>query len=445
MKHSLYTMATNNSQTNKRFRLGNDLSTMITASASEVCSWPRFLVVKGSDPSNSLSKLSPFALNKAMVGILGTEPCNMKKLRDGNILVEVEKEYHSKVLLKIEKLCLTMDISIPVSVTPHNGLNWKKGVIRCHDIKECSDDEILQGLEKEGVVKVDRIRVMREGQRISTGTFILTFQRQALPTTIRVGYVRVAVSQYIPNPIRCFKCQLFGHTKLNCKRKEVCPRCGSDDHIDSNECTKEAKCINCEGKHAANDKICPKWKEEKEIQKIKTERGVSYTEAKKFVTIFNGGRSVTYAQVSSMKKTECKSVEVQTLMTWPNNLDKPKVIEKPKSNAVAATSSGTQTTANVSQSQTTKSGSHTASNVKSSDPKGQLKLVINKNKNKIVSNREIKGSKDIVQQFNKFGCLSEDDEYGSLSDEDDGKMHVDQSPVTQNQGHNSGTSRNGRS
>ena len=90
------------------------------------------------------------------------------------------------------------------------------------------------------------------------------------------------------------------------------------------------------------------------------------------------------------------------------------MIEKPKSNAAATTSSGIQTTANVSQSQTTKNGWNTASTVKSSDPKVQLKLVI-KNKNKIVSNREIKGSKDIVQQFNKFGCFSKDDKHGSLS------------------------------
>ena len=44
---------------------------------------------------------------------------------------------------------------------------------------------------------------------------------------------------------------------------------------------KEAKCVNCHGKHASNDKSCPKWKEEKDIQRIKAERGISYTDAKK--------------------------------------------------------------------------------------------------------------------------------------------------------------------
>ena len=43
----------------------------------------------------------------------------------------------------------------------------------------------------------------------------------------------------------------------------------------------EAKCVNCQGRQASNDKKCPKWKEEKEIERIKAERGISYTVAKK--------------------------------------------------------------------------------------------------------------------------------------------------------------------
>ena len=78
-------------------------------------------------------------------------------------------------------------------------------------------------------------------------------------------------------------------------------------------------------------------------------------------------------------------------------------------------------TNNIIADSTIQSGSNTASNVKSSVHKGQLRMVINKNKNQIVSDRGIKGSKDVVQQYNKYGCLAED-EYGSLSDEDDGKV-----------------------
>ena len=89
-----------------------------------------------------------------------------------------------------------MDNVIPISVSPHYSLNTKKGVIRCPDIKDCTDEEILEGLKDEGVIKLDRITVFRDGLRKQTETFILTFQSQTLPKYIRVGYCRVVVSVY---------------------------------------------------------------------------------------------------------------------------------------------------------------------------------------------------------------------------------------------------------
>ena len=120
-----------------------------------------------------------------------------------------------------------------------------------------------------GYKRMDRISIFREGQRKPTGTFILTFQSQTLPKYIRVGYYRVAVSQFIRNPARCYKCQKFGHTKFNCRKNEVCTKCGQEDHTDSQDCKNEAKCVNCQGNHSSNNKECPKWKVEREIQRIK--------------------------------------------------------------------------------------------------------------------------------------------------------------------------------
>ena len=181
-----------------------------------------------------MSKLSPFAVNKAIVAVLGSDPFNIKKLRNGEILIEVDKEAQSSRLLKTAKLNLTMDnVFIPITVSPNYSLNTKNGVIRCPDIKECSDEEILEGLKEEGVIKLDRMSVFTDGQRQPTGTFILTFQSQTLPKYIRVGYFRMAVSQFILNPISCYKCQKFGRTKFNCRKNEVCNKCGKEDHTDS--------------------------------------------------------------------------------------------------------------------------------------------------------------------------------------------------------------------
>ena len=76
-------MATQHSQLadRKRIRTLPDSMTMNLDSV-QICMWPRFLLVKGTDNERPLSKLLPFAVNKAIVAVLGPDPFNMKKLRN---------------------------------------------------------------------------------------------------------------------------------------------------------------------------------------------------------------------------------------------------------------------------------------------------------------------------------------------------------------------------
>ena len=375
-------MATQNSQMTDRKRIRTLPELIITNwDSTKICTWPRFLLLKGTDNERPLSKLSPFAVNKA---VLGSDPFNIKKLRNGDILIEVDKETQSSKLLKMTKLSLTMENVIPISVSPHYSLNTKKGVIRCPDINDCTDEEILEGLKDEGVIKLDRITVFRDGFRKQTGTFILTFQSQTLPKYIRVGYYRVPVSQFIPNPVRCYKCQKFGHTKFNCRKNEVYNKCGQEDHTDSQQCKNELKCVNCQGKHASTDKECPKWKEEKEIQRIKAEQGISYTEAKRQMDIFNSVRT-SYAQAAAATKPVVKTatVETQTEMRWPDSSKQPKkcAVEK-QTTKVTKTSSSSQTSASQN------------------DP---IKLKISQSK--VYLAKQHKGSNDPILQYKNKSIL----------------------------------------
>ena len=117
-------MATQNSLLMDRKRSRPDMTTDFDS--AQIYSWPRFLLIKGSDDGRPLFKLSPFAVNKAFVSISGSDPSNIKKLINGSILVEVDKEIQSKKLLKTTQLNLTMDNAIPIDVSPHYSLNTKK-------------------------------------------------------------------------------------------------------------------------------------------------------------------------------------------------------------------------------------------------------------------------------------------------------------------------------
>jgi len=108
---------------------------------------------------------------------------------------------------------------------------------------------------------------------------ILTFKRTVLPRYIYAEYTRIKARAYIPPPRRCFKCQKYGHFQSTCKQKEICAKCGKAKH--EGNCSDPTKCVNCEGDHAAYNKICPRFVKEKAISKIQVVQKKSYPEAQK--------------------------------------------------------------------------------------------------------------------------------------------------------------------
>ena len=238
--------------------------------------WPRFLIIHSTDTNNSLNKLSPFVVNKTIVGLAG-EAKTVKKLRSGDLLVEVTRKAHATNLLKTN-----IFHNIPVLVSPHRSLNTKKGVMRCRDLEDETEENIKEELKDQGVIEVYRIKVNRNGSLTPTNTYILTFNTTTLPTSLKVGYLNIKVDLFIQNPLRCFRCQRFGHHKNNCTAEPSCVQCGQQGH-EGPQCTSTALCVNCKGTHPANSKDCTKWKTEKNIQKIKATNNISYPEARKIV------------------------------------------------------------------------------------------------------------------------------------------------------------------
>ena len=231
-------------------------------------------MIEGTDENHPLTKLSPFAIQKGLQGLAGV-PKDVKRLRGGQVLVEVDKKSYSDNLLRSTKL-----VDCPIRVSAHRSLNQARGVMRCPDLRDCSLEEILENLQAQQVTDVKRISVTRDGERKPTNTYILTFNLPKLPTAVKVGYLYVPLEVYVPNPLRCFKCQQFGHHKDKCRRNPACAKCGKEDHDEAN-CDQPLHCVNCQGSHAAFSKNCPKWLEEREVQRLKHTLGISFPEARK--------------------------------------------------------------------------------------------------------------------------------------------------------------------
>jgi len=123
-------------------------------------------------------------------------------------------------------LGLTQLAGVPVKVSPHRSLNTS----RSRDIASCSVEEIVDELHPQGVTAAVIIHVKDVDSKRRTNTVILTFASPQPPKHITAGYIRVPVDPYIPNPLRCFNCQKYGHSSRACKNPAACVKCGKTGH-----------------------------------------------------------------------------------------------------------------------------------------------------------------------------------------------------------------------
>ena len=81
-------------------------------------------------------------------------------------------------------------------------MNISKGVIHCKDLLSCEKEEILLELKTQFVKDIYNISDKTDsGDRRKTNTFIVTFNIPSAPKFLKIGYIRVPVTTYIP--IRC--------------------------------------------------------------------------------------------------------------------------------------------------------------------------------------------------------------------------------------------------
>ena len=404
-----YTMNTNNtnppSNSHKKRRTDDSIVLSDEDSAANA-HYPTFLVVEPAD--GHTIDLSIFGIQKLLKCAVG-DVKNAKKLRNGSVLIEVASKAQADNALQMQ-----MWISTPVKVTPHRSLNSCKGVIRCRDLRDCKDEEVLEALSHEGVTHVKHIFTKKNGAAIPTNTFVVTFKKPTLPKSVTAAYLRIPVEPFIANPLRCFNCQKFGHGQNSCHQKPLCARCGLEDHKDTDCPALQPHCANCSGSHPAFSRDCPEWIKQRAIVQIKAERNVSFGEAKQLymqqsaAAVPTPKAGISYA---SACKT-CHSVSTQTELTWPLDSKLPISIE----NVTASRqSTETQTTAH-SSTHASSSASITISNIPhySSTPKQKIQLTNTKpgpaSSKQVLGKKAPKGSNDPISLFNRYGSLDSMDQ-----------------------------------
>ena len=288
--------------------------------------WPRFFNIIADPSGPPITKLSPFAIEKAIRGLVGTVQSVKKLFRKdapSMLLVEVSSDAQSKNMMQVNQLA-----NVPVLVREDSRLNQCKGVLRTRELDDMDEDDILEALKPQGIVFVRRMIIKRGDKQITTGTYILTFGTPKLPERVKLGYTVVPVTMFIPNPLRCFKCQRFGHGQLACRGKPTCFRCGGEGHAGT-DCSATPKCSNCQGGHMASSKDCPLWKSEKQIVEIKHSKNISFRDARVLFNQINPSKPSGPSYASAASKIS-KSTDCQTDLTWISSKNPEVYVPKPQ-------------------------------------------------------------------------------------------------------------------
>ncbi|GFX06658.1 hypothetical protein TNCV_382541 [Trichonephila clavipes] len=176
----------------------------------------RYFIVKTPD---TFTNVSPFLIEKAFTSSIG-EVKWIRKMRSGDLFLEASSAKQATALINLQKLA-----HLDVTVAPHTTLNFSRGVISPADFLNVSTEEIKENMQAQNVCDVRRITIRRDGQVLNTKHLILTFSTSDFPQTVKMAYIRCPVRPYIPNPLRCFQCQRFGHSKTVCRGQPTCSRC----------------------------------------------------------------------------------------------------------------------------------------------------------------------------------------------------------------------------
>ena len=232
----------------------------------------RFLLLSFPDDTES-SLTNPFHLNRAITRF--GEAVRITRRSDGKLEIEMRTAESACKLLNSSTLTIqTKHISrtVPIAVRQHPTKGFVTGVITVPDLEDVDEEDILEELRDQGVQRVRRLKRRDDGNTVPSDTFVLSFSQEILPAKVRVAWRSARVRPYVPNPVRCFKCQSYGHMASSCRGKERCGRCASFDHKTSACQATKPKCA-CGGDHECWSRDCPKLAAEK--QKAKDKAGVS--------------------------------------------------------------------------------------------------------------------------------------------------------------------------
>ena len=144
--------------------------------------------------------------------------------------------------MQITFLKTTNFYGLKVKVSPPVSLNTDKGVGHCPDLKGLSDDEIRENLKQEGVLHIKDLMSNEMALYFNKPLCILVQCTKKCRPMSKLVFFDAKVDTYVPNPLRCYRCQQYGHHEIRCNRDPVCGNCAVGIAYNADRCANPTKC-----------------------------------------------------------------------------------------------------------------------------------------------------------------------------------------------------------
>ena len=288
--------------------------------------FPRHLIIK----SDSFARRHVFIRSKVLqhrIGADSLQGMRIKVASDPNepsvhyLEVSVATAKQADILLRTKKLG-----EDEVTVIKHPKKNLLYGVFYDEQdmLTKVPDVELLKGFQEynQGIVKVEKLGKVGKMWKV-------TYEANDLPRRIIVGLGTVyRVDKFIPQPLRCYKCQKYGHTTKSCHKDNPfrCQRCSMEfagphdsakckaKQCDCSHCYKTCKaneyCFICKGPHSAGSKDCPEQKFQKDINFFMYRKDLPRKEAVRQAQVKRDGTTYTSVLASHQSNRQPDPAQV---------------------------------------------------------------------------------------------------------------------------------------
>lgn len=216
------------------------------------------VLVKMKDKETTYASLLKVVKNAVNPSDVGAQVKNIRKTKDGNILLTVQNGFE-----KAEALRKKIEEKVPEAMTSHvvdkKVIHIKNldNISTVEDIREAITSAIGTGSNK------FEVRALRPayGQKQNVTIVMAKTDADKLINLrqIKIGWMNCKIVER-EREVKCYRCWQYGHVKSNCNgpdREKLCVKCSQEGHKAA-ECKNNMFCVNCDQEgHQTGSTKCP--------------------------------------------------------------------------------------------------------------------------------------------------------------------------------------------